>query len=231
MEIKSLLTKKRLLFLSGDLPFDSLLAPENAARIRNEFVFETFSVTQKNGLPLFQGVRGQFTCKEKVHGIAELNIQPSSIDAIVEGGTEGVDYVLDRTEGLIRGSSAIERPTECKPIETAYETFCVARIETDSWWQLAEPYQHFINKMVFPKVVEQYPHAEPTIQPGSVQFRFFFKMKVPHHSIAPKTFCIELREGTPPEDRLFWTTSPLRSEEHLEILQEFEQVAGGEHRS
>jgi hypothetical protein len=226
MEIKSLISKKRVLFVKGELPFDSLFAPDKRQALATEFKFETFEFAERANLPLIRGTRGQFIYKEKVTAIMEMNIQPVYYEAIIEGPTEGADYLLDSIDSLIRGFSISERPEKCKPQEVSHETFCVCRLEADGWWQISKPYSSFVKECVLPQVVNAYPNADPVMQPGSVKFRFQFKMKVADHLIAPKTFAIEVREGSPLEDRIFWTTSPLRSDQHLEILKQFEKLPG-----
>jgi len=226
MEIKSLISKKRMLFAAGELPFDSLAAPENRSKLQKEFKLETLSWGERGNIPMLHGTRGQFPYQDKIRSIMEMSIQPIALEVIVDGETEGADCVLGILEALLSSFSAVERTDKWQPRETSHETFCVCHLETESWWQLSQPYTDFLHSAVLPKISEAYPNAEVVMLPGQVQFRLLFKMKVAHHLIAPKTFAIELREGVSAEERLFWTTSPLRSETHLEILRQFEEMAG-----
>jgi hypothetical protein len=225
MEIKTLLSKKRNIFALGDLPFDSLFAPANREKLQKEFNLDALVWGEKGNLALLQGFKGQFLVQDRIRSIMEINIQPSSLEVIVEGETEGADLILSSIESLMRSFSITERPDECKPREVSYETFCVCRFENDGWWQISAPYAAFVRETVLPKIADTYPNAIPVINPGPMQFRIQFKMKVASHLIAPKALAIELREGTSPEDRIFWSTSPLRSEEHMEMLRQYEMIA------
>ncbi len=223
MEIKSLLSKKRLLFAPGDLPWDSLIAPDNRQLLQQTFKFDTAALVQANNAPSFRCAMGQLSYENAVRSIPELTVQTMAIDATVDGDSSAADHLIQVALKLLRGFSPQTPAEEAKPREVSYETYCICRLNPDCRGMLSDKYLSFLESDVLSKIGEGYPNAEPVLLPGHIQFNFIFKMKVATHLIAPKTFAIESRDGTTPEEHLYWTTSPTRSEVHLQILREFEK--------
>ena len=111
------------------------------------------------------------------------------------------------------------------PLITTYETTCVCTLDFDLHSYFGG---HDFNEFI-DTIEKQIPkHGSTTsITPSSLRFKIDYS-NIPEEirknkiTLAEKYIIIEYREKTNPENRIYLTSSPTRSETHFEILEVFE---------
>jgi len=221
MEERELLSRVRRLYSSDEISWESLLAPDNLAKLRDLYNFREFTLVRETTPPALRGTGGQV--KGPVRTVTELKIEPQAIELTVQGDSELADTLLFEVQTQVLSLSAIVRSTNPKVLVDTHETFCVCKLDFE-WDRMFSPTYNEFLKSVRERVSEEHPEAEAELWPAEIRYVVALTTKAAEFRYAPKMLAIEPRKGAAPGDRLYWTNSPLKSDQHLSLLRELESA-------
>jgi hypothetical protein len=233
MIVKTLVSRKRTLYVPGELTFDPLFAPENLNRIQQLFSLSEIGFGERTtSKQAVIGKSGQCKLGDELHAIVEIAIEAMAVEVTVEGHTVAADTLSDLLIELIRIMPSTKIEGRPRVRQVSYETFSICELNFDARAMYSDEWLQFVAE-TRPLIESTYPGADIQVLPTAFQHAVHFKLRDPNtaHLIVPKTFTFELRQTATPQERAFWTASPLRSEQHLAIVEKLERVMAGRSES
>lgn len=168
---------------------------------------------------------GEFVHEDTVYLINEVVIDNRKIVIKMNAPSIIGDIFFDLLKKELISLDVRRRKIEFTPLITTYETTCVCTLDFDLYRYLGG---HDFNEFI-DNIEQQIPKHGSTISiiPSSLRFKIDYS-NIPEEirknriTLAEKNIIIEYREKTNPEDRIYLTSSPTRSETHFELLEVFE---------
>ncbi len=169
---------------------------------------------------------GEFINDGDVFLVDEVLIDSRRLIIKINAPTVVGDKFFDQLRNELISLDVRENKPELKPLIKTYETSCVCKLSFDLNNYLGgsnvNGFLDDINKKI--------PNhgAKSRIFSSSIKFKIDF-FNIPEEirknkiTLSEKIILIEYRDKTNPEDKIYFTSSPTRSEEHFEILELFEE--------
>ncbi len=215
-QIQNLLSERIAVYPPGVIPLNRLLVGAYAPRLAEAFAFSELTPGE-----------GRIELKKGIFKEGEVVVLALAVDARrivlgVEGSAADADTVVAKVTEILFGDDGAAAP---EPVTVSAGTSCTARLDFD-WSELYNPrLTAFVGDKVLPVVGTQIG-AEPWVSGSVAQFQI--KFEAPRGldenavTLSPKLFSIGPEEQRPLSDHRYFTSSPTRSEEHLDLLEALE---------
>ena len=233
-DVRELQVVQIRLYPVGAIQLEQLGAPTVMAALEETFKFRTSGLDS-----LFPGAGmagpvamipmqgGEFTDKEGQRVvIRSLEIGPRRTVTRVAGDSAQADDFFDQFVRLVAELVPSMQDSLATVIYKGEETTCVVTLENLDFARLFRPKVASFFKRRLASAA-----SEPEIKASTGPVRFTTQIqydvrdeRIKENGITlnPKDFVIEPRAGTPLSSRVYFTKSPLPSDEHLQVVEEFE---------
>ncbi|MDX9801614.1 MAG: hypothetical protein RBT69_09790 [Spirochaetia bacterium] len=228
-EIKSLITTKILIFPVDEIDFPAFRRKEFTNELNKQFKINYIPIPDNLSLPVnaIYFKDGEIIKDKKIFQILDLIIEERRIITKLSGPTKIIEFFINKLLKIMQDFDLRETKGKYKPLLEVDETALIVKMdfsfnEIIKNSPLAELHKKIKNK--FNKYDSKY-----NVEPFSFKYRLSYfnlseKFLKNNVNIGDKDFIIEQRAKTDPKDKLFFTASPLDSDTHLEILQQFEKI-------
>ena len=201
-------------YRDGDFPsgYESLMSPSGAPGQRDSLDFEAGRFHRDEGESIL---------------INSLSIEPRRILLQVSGTSGQADIVFRHLRDLL---TAVAPETASGLVEEVYkaeETTCIANLEFSFTRLFRREVLQFIENNVVDAASDSQVAA--LVQPSGFRVKIGYSAKdasIVEHGITLSSMelTIEPRTNTPLRDGIYYTRSPLSTEQHLKLLVEFERL-------
>ncbi len=199
------------------IPLNGLLAGSLGRRVIELFGFK--GATFEGGEA--QLSLGSIQVEEDEIVVLDAKMSEKRMVVSVEGTSRRADAVAAVLESLLMG----DKP-RVAPRVVVYETSCLAKLDFEWGALVSKQLGSFIENTLRPSV--ENAGARPRV--AHAQVALMLKYNTPEDleqygiSLSHKMFVVGLAPQAPPDDRLYITQSPTKSDEHLRMLLELETM-------
>ncbi|MDA3937904.1 MAG: hypothetical protein PF693_01165 [Spirochaetia bacterium] len=168
---------------------------------------------------------GEFFHDDVLYLIDEIQIDSRRLIIKMNATSEIIDIFFNIFREELINLDVRKRKCKLIPLITTYDTSCVCCLN----FNLIEYIGGKNINSLTEKIEEKIPKYDSKISliPASIKFKIDYfdipaKIRKNKITLSEKNLIIEYREKTNPEDRIYFTSSPTKSDTHLEILKAFE---------
>lgn len=168
---------------------------------------------------------GEYFYDDVLYIIDEIIIDNRRLIIKMSAPSEIMDIFFNIFRDELISIDVRKRKSKFVPLITTYDTSCVCYLNFD----LIEYLGGKNIKSLTDNIEDKIPKYDSKISltPSSVKFKIdYFDIPVNIRknkiTLSEKNLIIEYREKTNPDDRIYFTSSPTKSDAHLEILKAFE---------
>ncbi len=210
-------------FAMDAIPFRGLRTQESLAQFRQHLGFAQVMLDPASPPILFQG--GTFEHEGKKHVVDALAIEPRRIQMQVLASSRVADACYAAIRRLIASCDPSVK-FEAEPTVTSQETTCTVTLDFEMERLFARQVISFAKEDLLPKT--PLPGSKAFVRSLKLAVEVAYEMQDPRIkqqaiTLSPKQFIIEPRAGTSLEERRYFTSSPLDSDEHLAVLRALEK--------
>lgn len=228
MKTLELSATKVVIFQENTIPYYLLLRPERAQQLKEAFGFQgleiPFPLTEPKAPKLINLIAGETKLGKKIFSIDSLNFENRKIVIKGKGSSHELELALEQICSVLAKIMDGTLFDSSKIILQTYETECIVQLEINYNAIFTPKFNKFLKSNLFNKLSEKPRKIIPKHLCMEIRFDLPEKYSKYNVALSTKLFTIEPRANTPPEDRIFYTKSPLPSDAHLELLKEFEET-------
>lgn len=233
-KIRNLRTTQIRIFPIDDLPFGKISTKSNVQRIARKYsldvqvdpLFDVGAPLRIAG-PSIRFANGSFEYQQKSYVIENLNIEDRRILLTVNGPTEVCDEINKTLTAFFAKIDPREEIPAYSPILTSNETNCVATMGFSVKDLMAGSKLEKASEAIADLQENYGCHLD--IFPSSFKFRVSYldppaeitKRKI---NIVDKEVVLEIRAKSAVDDRMYFTSSPSCSTQHLKLLDRLESI-------
>jgi hypothetical protein len=178
------------------------------------------SLDQVGRLTAIAGAGGEFKIGETQHTIEQLLIDPVSIQFQITGDTSVADqFYTDVLKSIEQAAQT--KIDQLEQLVSTIQTLAVAQMDIDPWRFYSEEWKDFLKTTVDPIVAT--PLGTHRFWPQTFTTAVLYKMQSSDFFISPKPFTVEPRNGTTPDQKLFFVQSASDSKKHLDLMEVLER--------
>jgi hypothetical protein len=228
MDIKEIRSTLVVLFPVDEYDYKALTNDAFSLRLSSDFGCTRTENPFPLPIPMLAFGAGKITIDEKIRIIDRIVIEERKITITVGGSSTEARRALQELLTLISLFETRHDSRALIPIIEVDESVCIAKLDF--------PFTKLLSNSAGAKVVEavhKIPEMAPEgyrvqIYPSSVRYRIAYRgenaLLIRHHiTLNEKALVIEIREGTDPEEQIFFVTAPIKSDELLSLLMSFEE--------
>lgn len=197
-------------------PVAKVTAGSRAEAVVNTFAFGAAEMSPV-GEAIFQ--RGRMLTEDEEIVIPSLRFDDRRVLLTVAGTSAQADLVVNALEDIFFSGEA-----RLEPIVVVYEASCTAVLDID--WQALfnSSLANFIETRLRSEARTHGIEPRIAIAGLAINLAYETPADLAEHSISlsPKNFSIGLAPKTPPSERRFVSASPMRTEDHLSLLESLE---------
>jgi hypothetical protein len=230
-EILQVHTIQRRLFQPDVIPWPYLLTETNLEKIRSRYHFMQSvapaiptdpSVASSQQL-LFP--RGEFTADGTSLLLEQVTIDPVAVQAQLSADSHKSDEFFEDLKALFLEIDPNKNYSEAKELARTYQTVAVAKLSIAFDALFSDSLRKFLTESVAPRL--KLENSEVRLSLQHLVWAVFYQTQTTNFSYLPRQLTIEPRQGSTPEDRLYFTVSPTDFETHVKLLEEFEKTLSG----
>ena len=232
-EFVEIATIARRLYLPDVVPWSKLFVEHNLELLRERYALDQLNpIMPQIGMPMGADVpvpvtgqlfalRGSFRVEETVVAFEQLSIQPTIVQVQIGGDAEFADKFLDHLSGFFREISPERDYSRKSELSRSYQTVAIARLS-------------FAAEAMFSRQFSKYLEAiKPRLSPSdtkidlrlnTLRWVVTYRPETTDFIYQPKFLTIEPRQGSRPNDRLYYTQSPVDFKTHKELLESLEKA-------
>lgn len=210
------------------IPFWKLSTETVALAIQDLFNFSEVDLDSKEENPVLEFSRGYLSHADDIESpLQYLHINAAKIELSAYGDDELIDRALNRLATYL--DEFVPSHTENwfhEPVVESYDTIWIGHLNVDSFAFL-HPKWAEINKGIDDAI--RTPFLEPSLSLLDFSLRVSYESKrreLQNLYSVDGVFRLEPRADVPPENRVWFSRSPLRSEKHLDLLKHIENHFG-----
>jgi len=226
-EILNTVTIGRRLYPPERVAWVYLTTPTHLRRLAEKYAFKTVGQTvgQAEGLfpnvmPL-QATGGEFSDGVgEPHPIPQLIIEPNVVQCQIAGDTLTAIRFMDALERYFDELN----PTAAKdvqPYKQTFQTIMVAKLSVPFEAMFSAPMLRFLSEYVGPQLNISEATARMRLQ--TLNWNVTYQMESSDYFLIPKLITIEPRVGSKLAENVYYTESPLDSDAHIRLLEQFEK--------
>jgi hypothetical protein len=222
MQVISLNTRQSRIYKSDIVPFRFLSTKLAIDFVTTQFRFRESAV--EGGELVFVG-GSHVPTEQAIIVVNAMSINERRIVIDVAGTTQEADILFSALRGLLAQAENQPRIAITAPLIVSHETECVAEMEID-WRDLVS--DQVAELVSGPALRASEGENAGRIAGMALRFTFAFTAKDASLaensvSLSDKRFIIEPRTGVALTDHHFYTASPLDTDSHIRLLEEFEK--------
>lgn len=214
-----------MIFQTDDISLSSLVRIEAFNHLNRLFKLQLVQQVDPFLTTQFKFRSGEFLYEDEIYLIDEISIDARRLIIRMNAPTEILDIFFNIFREELKKLDVRKSKVELIPQIITFETNCVCKLNFDL-------IMFFGGKKVgplFDNIKSKIPayDAKLSFIPGSIKFKIDYfslpaKTRKNNITLTEKSLTIEYRDNTNPEERIYYSSSPTRSETHLEILNELE---------
>ena len=211
------------IFATDVIPFMFINTESTITAIKQAFnIKETEPLVDKVNFS-----KGEVKLDKKIKILDFLSIAPKRIWFTLYGTSKEADSFYESLREIIIRFDQNQLFRASKPLIKIEQTVCNVTLDVDFRNMFVKKFLDYLNRGVIEKC--SFKSAKAHIRGMRFSTEIFYEPKDPDlisHNISlyPTYFTIGSREGTPLEERRFYTTSPTDSNTHLKLIEEFEKL-------
>jgi len=225
-EIKYLKTTQVMIFPSDDIYFHGLNSESSIQKILSSFSLTRIPMPSQFQIPQLLFQNGAFIKDSKTYIIEQLSIEERKIIINILSSSDISKSFYNELQKLLISLDLREEKGSYVPLICTYETTCVLKLNIKLNRFSGDIKLNEIKEIISKK--DNYGSVISII-PNSIRFKISYndipekllKIKI---AISDKSFVVELRDNTDPEDQIYFTVSPTETETHLELLKVIEKM-------
>ena len=232
-DIRELQVVQVRLFAAGAIQPVQIAAPTVRAALEETFKFQASGlnslatgVSFTGSVPVVALQEGEFLDKEGQRVvIASLEIGARRILTRIAGDSAQADAFFNQFSGVVEELVPSMQGSLLDVIYRAEETSCVVALDIDFAKVFRPKVASFINKHLAAATSEAGIKASTKVVRFATRIEYDVSdRRIKEHGITlnPKEFVVEPRAATPHSSHVYLTKSPLPSDEHLRLVEEFE---------
>lgn len=219
-EVLQVFTVARRILSPDSVPWQLVNLPSNLQMLKERYKFtEVVQGPTATEIAPIVGAAGEFAYSGSLRAIQQLIIEPQIVQLQTNTDDKGSDaFYAD----LLKWFSSI-KGTEVVPVERkrTFQTIVIAKIDVCLNDLISEKMRHFIDEKVSSALSVE--DADVDIQLQNLSWKVSYKPRTAEFVYLPKVFTIEPRNGTTPNERVFYTVSPADYSVHMKLLEDFER--------
>lgn len=227
-DIKLLQTTLVMIFPPDDLHLPRIRRIGNLGFLKNEYNLDLFQLPDNIPVPpnnLFFR-EGEYKVGNDVYFIPEINFEDRRMIIKIHSPSNIAEDFFNKLRSDLINFDIRKDKGNYDPIITTHETICICSLELDLVNFFNKDFTSFINNNVKTDLPKH--GADFDVIPFSIRLRLEYfdlpeKLRKEKVSLADKSFVIEYRDRTNPQDRIYFTSSPSDTETHFQLLKQLEK--------
>lgn len=237
-KIQELSVAQIRLYRVGAIPWEILRSNRGRETISTGFSFEIpfGGVPDPAGvaqLPLFPDplaltfINGEYEVGGERVYIRSLSIEPRRILLNVIGTSKQADAIYEVLVGALGKAAPTSEKKAPEVLYKAEETTCICELD----FSFEQIFQPRVLRFLRENVTKQASNStiEAKVEPDRFGAKIYFDLAdsaIKNHGITlnPKDFIIQPRPGIPQSEHVYYTKSPLPSDSHLKLINQFETL-------
>lgn len=223
-QILEVFTTERRLFAPETLAWTHIVMESTRERLRQRYNFGQINFIPNPDPNAAQvlAVMGEFKTEADSWPILQLLITPNAVEFQLTGSSMHADIFFEDLAKFIGQSTAQSRLLEEKSeYARTYQTIAVAKLNFRADALISASFNEFLTKSVQRRL--ERPDAQVEIELQHLSWKISYKTEQTSFWLLPRELRIEPRQGSRPEDNLFFTQSPSDFDTHLKILDSLER--------
>jgi hypothetical protein len=230
MESLNISVKQFRIFRPDTLPFPLLRTGSGVEALKTMLRFREAIIDPASSDIAFNGGDVQDGTRFIVVNSLQVNPQRMILDVAADSASANLAFqaVAAVFAQLGRAFGGVEAQ---EPLVFTEETTCVARLAFQWTELLSDKFADFVSANVLPQAST--PNGDASV--SGLQLRLLIKYDAKNAALhdynvflGNKALVVEPRENLPLSERIYFTSSPLSSDEHLRLLEELEGSLAGD---
>jgi hypothetical protein len=230
-DIAALVVRQFRVYPPDLVPYNALNSGPGTEVFRKQFNFrEVVTPDQAAGEMYFAGGMLLLPGIETPVVINYVQINTQRIITEVAGSTEEANVIFEAILASLTQFDPQHRLINASPLLQTHETQCVARLSVDWRDLLSDRLNQFLNS----NAVTGIKSGSASSRLSAMNLRLTLQFDPADQRLreygviyADKSLILEPRQNTPFSERLYFTQSPLDSDSHLRLIEEFERSLSG----
>lgn len=222
-EIIEVFTVQRRLFAPEALPWTYLATESSRQRLQERYRFggvNLFPDPTQNSQQIVATL-GEFKQENGAHPIQQLLLGPNFVEFQITGPSDVADALFDNLALFIAEVNPARSLVRDAEYAKTYQTVAIAKLNFPREALIPESLREVLRSIPTRLTRED---AEVKIQLQNLAWKVMYQPKETTVQYLARELRIEPREGSRPEDNLYYTQSPSDYKTHLEILEAVEKT-------
>lgn len=229
MKVISVNSAQVTLVRHDEIPLNKVGIKRNADQLQHIFGFQNIQVAglETGEVAYFRGTAGSIRVEETDYPIMQLKIEERRIILRVGGNTNIANTSYEKLKQFLVKLVDIEPEVFMKPIVIANESEIITQLDFHINEMFDSRFIGFINGELNEVASSELAKTFANLMYLEFEIRYQPENEslMEHNiSLAPKSFKIEPRKGTPHKDRMYYCMAPLDTESHIELLKQLEKT-------
>lgn len=225
-EVLRTVSIERRLFGPDVIPWTALLTESALERLRERYKLRILvqeQSPQAAAIRLVAGA-GAFVLNGAAQTIEHLILEPALAHVQVVGTSEVADSFM---EDLGTFLAELEPESDfSRELTRTYQTIATVKLRVPFDALFSTKLNDYMRTVVTPALNLNQAQAEVKLEHLSWSVRY--KMETTDFSYIPKAITLEPRQGSPASESLYYTQSPTKSTEHLQLIEKLEESFAAE---
>jgi len=224
-ELIQVATIVRKLFLPDVVPWPSLLAESNLAKLRLRYKFNDLSAQvgdpAAGGLLQVASSRGEFVTGGIPQLVEHFAVQPTFLQFQINGDSEQADKFAADVGSFFLEIDPHKNYDDAKELTRTYQTIAVVKLSVSFDAIFSDRFNRYLTEEVRSHLAP--PNTDIEIRLQNVRWTVSYKPATFDFAYLPKPLSIEPRQGNRPGDRVFYTQSPTDFNTHMNLINALER--------
>ncbi len=217
-------TVLRKVFLPDVLPWPYLLAESNLEKIRTRYKCgQLMQNLGPLGVPSqVASPTGEFTVGETTLLLEQLIIEPTVLQFQISGNSDQADEFAKDLGTILREIDPDKKYSEERELTKTYQTIAIVKLSFPYDALFSKTFSRYLNQSMIPRLKPK--DAELEVRLSNLRWTVSYRANTTDFLYLPKLLVIEPRQGSRPDDMLYFTQSPTDFRTHMHLVEALEKT-------